>query len=97
MVSVFIILLWGGGKRHQGFLQVFPIKVGGVPPHSFLKTSVWRVLLSTSGFLAAYPPRSVKALPNPPASPLRREGPNTPGPQRWLRGAQKGEGQARDG
>ena len=37
IVSVFIILLWGGGKRHQGFLQVFPIKVGGFPLILLLK------------------------------------------------------------
>lgn len=41
-----MILLWGGGKRHPGFLQAFPIKVGGGPPHSSLKTSVLKVLLS---------------------------------------------------
>lgn len=48
MVSVFMILLWGGGKRHPRVLQAFSIKVWGVPPHSSLKTSVLKVLLSTS-------------------------------------------------
>lgn len=98
MVSV-LILLWGGGKRHLEFPQAFPLKVcggEGGPPHSSLKTSVFEGTPQHPAFLAAYPAGSVKALPNPPASRLRQEGPNTPGPQRWLRGAQKREGQARD-
>lgn len=96
IVSVFIILLWGGGKRHQGFLQAFPIKVGEGSPSFFSQNLSLEGTPDHPLFLAAYRRRSVKALPNPPTSPLRREGPSTPGPQRWLRGAQKGEGQARD-
>lgn len=39
---------WGGGKRHPGFLRAFSIKLGGKggSPHSSLKTSVLKALLS---------------------------------------------------
>lgn len=36
-----LIIFIMGRWETPGFLQVFPIKVGG-SPHSFLKTSVWR-------------------------------------------------------
>lgn len=31
IVSVFMILLWGGGKRHPGFLQASPLRLRGSP------------------------------------------------------------------
>lgn len=91
MVSV-SVSLWGGGKRHPGFLRAFPIKLGGGgPPHSSLKTSVLKALLSPPPSRAAYPAGSGKAPPTPPASPLRREAPNTPGPRAMVpRGPEKG-------
>lgn len=44
--SVFMILLWGGGKRHPGFLKAFSIKVfeggGKFPLILLLKPQFWR-------------------------------------------------------
>lgn len=69
-----MILLWGGGKRHPGFLHAFPLKVGGTPPHSFLKTPVLKVLLSTP-LSSGLSPRIRKGAPEPTSLAVKAGGP----------------------
>lgn len=72
------------------------ISCGGVgePPHSSPESSVWKGLLGPPPLQAAYPAGSVTAPPTPPASPLRREAPHTPGPRAT---APRGPGKGRAG